>query len=373
MRFGTQALKDALRLGDFNKRYVADIFSNGARVLKDVPITAPRLTESASSLVQGTGSFTVVYQDDFAREISPSQIGDVFSPFGTQVVISAIITVGAGFTERIQLGTYLVSETPSIITTRYLFNGALVTKGDRIDVSIKDLFYGVQRDRFHVPGSPPSLISVWDEVQRLTGLTVTKTITDGTITAEVAYQEDKLQAVYDLATVLDATACVLSDGSVSMRPNVWPASVDTLSWGDDGTLIHAGRGMANDLVYNQVVVRSHDTTNGAAVLATAELTTGPLRTSNPDGSLSPYRRVPYFYSSQFITNAAQAQAYADRTLPRVSKLRSVSVVLTEVFNPLREIGDVITVKRLGETFDGRVTDISRSESDTQETTVAVGQ
>jgi hypothetical protein len=373
MRFGTPALKDVLRLGDFNKRYVADFFSNGVRMAKDVPITMPRFDDSASSLVQGTGSFRVIYQDDFAREVSPSQIGDLFSPFGTQVAISVIITVGAGFTERVPLGLYLVSETPSIITTRYLFNGALVTKGDQIDISIKDLFYGVQRDRFQVPGSPPDLSSVWAEVQRLTGLTVTKTITDGVITAAVAYQEDKLQAVYDLATVLDATACMLSDGTVSMRPNVWPAAVDALSWGDAGTLVSAGRGMANDLVYNQVVVRSYDSGTGAAVLAMAELTTGPLRTRNADGSLSPYRRVPYFYSSQFITTAAQAQAYADLTLPRVSKLRSVSVKLTEIFNPLRDIGDVITVNRLGETFLGRVTDISRTDQATQETTVAVGQ
>jgi hypothetical protein len=373
MRYGSQALKDVLRLGSFDKRYVADFFYNGVRQIQDAPITQPRFDGSGSSLVQETGSFTVVYQDDFAREVSPSAIGDLFSPFGTQVAISVIITDGPGFTERIPMGLYLVSETPSIITQRYLFNGALVTKGDLITVSIKDLFYGVQRDRFQIPGSPPDLTSVWREFQRLTRLPVTNTITDSVITAAVAYQEDKLQAVYDLATVLDATACMLSDGTASMRPNVWPAPVDTLSWGDDGTLVNAGKGMSNDLVYNMVVVRSYNSTTGDAVLATAEITSGPLRTQNADGSRSPYGRVPYFYSSPFITTAAQAQAYANRTLPRVSQLRSVAVKLTEVFNPLREVGDVITVKRLGESFIGRVTDISRSDSGTQDTTVAVGQ
>jgi hypothetical protein len=363
----------AVLKGSFNKRYVADFFADGDRVLQDVPVTNVQLADSGSSLVQGTGSCTVIYQDHFGTELSPKNIGDIFSPFGTQVAVSVIITAGAGFVERIPLGRYLISETPAIITTRFLFNGAVLSKGDQIDLSLKDLFYGVQRDRFAVPGSPPSLTSVWGEMQRLTGLPVTKRITDGPISATVAYQEDKLQAVYDLATVLDATACLLSDGTVSMRPNVWPASMDTLSWGDGGTLVDVGRGMANDLVYNQVIVRAYNSATAAAILASAEVTSGPLRTQNLDGSLSPYRRVPYFYSSQYIITDAQAQTYAAATLPRVSALRSVSVKLKEIFNPLREVGDVLTVKRLGEQFDGRVTDITRDSGGTQQTTVAVNQ
>lgn len=370
MRFGTPALKSVLN-GSFDWRYVADVFSNGVRVLQDVPITNPSFIDSSTSLVQRTGTCTITYQGDFAREIAPSQIGDLFSPFGTQVAVSIIVWAGAGFLERIPLGVYLVAETPSIVTTRFLWQGGVVSKGDRIDLTLKDLFFGVQGDRFQVPGSPPSLTSVWAEMQRLTGLTVTKSITDGPITAAVAYQEDKLQAVYDLATVLDATACMLPDGTVSMRPNVWPAAVDTLSWGDNGTLVDVNRGMANDLVYNQVVVRSYDSGSGVAVLASAEITSGPLRTKNLDGSLSPYRRKPYFYASQYITTAAQAQAYATLNLPRVSSLRSVAVKLTEILNPLRDLGDVVPVKRLGETFLGRVTDITRTNGPNQETTVAV--
>lgn len=372
MRFGTAALKGVLKGGSFDKRYLIDVFMNGTRVLADVPCTNVSLTDSSSAMIQGTGSLTVVYQDDFAREISPKDVGDVFAPFGTQVALYSIVSAGPGFIERTLLGTYLVSETPSIIATRYLFQGGVVSKGDQIDLSLKDLMYGVQRDQFYMPGAPPSLASCWAEVQRLTGLPVTKTIPDGRISSAVAYQTDKLQAVYDVANLsLDAVACMTADGTVSMRPNAWPASMDTISSGDNGTLVNVGRGMANDLVYNQVVVRANG--GGQAVLASAEITSGPLRTREPGGGLSPYRRVPYFYSSQYITTVAQAQQYAATWLPRVSKLRSTSVVVTEIFNPLRDLGDVITVKRLGERFVGRVTNISRDGGPTQNTTVAVGQ
>src|SRR2546430_8658898 len=48
-----------------------------------------------------------------------------------------------------------------------------------------------------------SVIVLVMEYQRLVGFPITKTITDAAIPASVAYQEDKLQACYDLATVLD--------------------------------------------------------------------------------------------------------------------------------------------------------------------------
>jgi hypothetical protein len=138
-----------------------------------------------------------------------------------------------------------------------------------------------------------------------------------------------------------------------------------------GTLIDAIPRLSNDNVYNAVVVRGTAANGSTIVLAVAELTDGPLRVRNPDGSLSPYRRVPYYYTSQYITTQEQAQAYADKMLPRVSKLRSLTYDLVETFNPLREVGDVLNVYRLGDSFVCRITDISRDTGPTQTLTVTV--
>lgn len=373
MRSSSSTLRDVLT-GSFDRRWVLDVFYDGARVLQDLPCTAPSMTDDASQLVQQQGSVTVVYQGDFADSIAPDDVGDILSPFGTQVELAMIVTAGPGFSERIRMGRYMISETPSIITTRFLFNGAVASRGDQITLTLQDLFYGVSVDRFDAPGTPPSLASAWGEVQRLTGLQVTKNLDDAKIPTTVAYQDDRLQGVYDVANYsLDAVPCMLSDGTVSMRPNDWPDPVDALSWGDGGNLIGVSRGMANDSVYNSVVVRAYDTAEATAILASGEITSGPLRTQNSDGSLSPYRRRPTFYSSQYITTPDQAQAYVDTWLPRVSKLTSVQVTLTETINPLRELGDVLTVKRLGETFTGRVLQIARSSDVIQQTTVDVRQ
>ncbi|WIA99751.1 hypothetical protein [Curtobacterium sp. MCBA15_012] len=372
MRTCSVGLPDVLA-GSFDRRWLLDVFYDGVRVLQDVPCTRPDFTDDAGQLVQSTGTTTIVYQGDFAESIAPTEVSDLLAPFGTQVEVYLIVSAGPGFTERIRMGRYMVAETPSVVTTRFVLNGGVVSKGDRIDLTLKDLFYGVQVDRFDTPGSPPSLDSAWAEVQRLTGLQVTKSVADAPIPTTVAYQEDRLQGVYDVANyALDAVACLTPDGTVSMRPNVWPDPVDTVRWGDDGTLVHVNRGLANDSVYNKVVVRAYDSTQGAGVLASGEITDGPLRTRNRDGSLSPYRRRPTFYSSQFITTQAQAEEYVAKWLPRVSQLKSVQVTITEVLNPLRELGDVLTVDRLGEQFIGRVVGIRRGTGANQQTTLEVG-
>lgn len=369
MRDSSDALRAALT-GDFTMRYVADVTLDGVRLIQDLPIISPKFNDDSSSLVQSSGSCTVIYQGAFADSIAPKDIGDVLSPFGTRLAVSVLISVGDALQERIPLGVYLLSETPSIVTQKFLFQGRYVAQGDQIDLNLKDLFYGVQRDDFDAPGSAPSLTSVWSEVQRLTQLPLTRTVADGPIPTSVAYQQDKLQAVYDLATVLNATACMTPDGTVSMRANDWPAVVDTIHDGDGGTLVNVGRAMSNDNVYNKVVIRS-SAGDGSAVLATAEITSGPLRTSNADGSLSPYRRVPYFYSSDYITTQDQAQAYAATLLPQISRLRAVSVPVNENFNPLREIGDVVAINWLDEEIFGRVSAITRDDTGQQKTTVTV--
>jgi len=360
--------------GSFNKRWLADVIVDGNRVIADAPIVNPQFTEDATSLVQGSGSCTIVWQDDFGASVAPDQIGDWFAPFGTVIAISVVVTVGDGFVERIPFGQFLIAETPSTITTTFAYKGATLSKGDRIDLNLKDLFYGVQRDRFDTPGAAPDLSSVWAEYQRLLGfpVTVPASVPDAAIPTSVAYQEDKLQACYDLAAVLDATCYMTADGTGSMRPNVWPAPVDTLKWGDGGTLLSFDRALANDNVYNKVVIRS-TAGDGSAILGMAEISDGPLRTHNADGSLSPYRRVPYFYSSDYITTTGAASKYAQTLLPRVSKLRSVIVTLTEAFNPLREVGDVLTIIRQSETLLGRVTQINRDSSGSQQTVVVVNQ
>lgn len=373
----TSQLLAVLARGGFDIRWVCDVYYDGVRQLADVQVLAPKLTEDGTAKVQQSGSLTIIYQDRMGVSIAPEGVEDILSPFGTTLLLYMIVTDGPKFEERVPMGVFVISDTPSIEALKWRWRGRNLSKGDRIQLAFKDSFYKVLRNRFDVPGVTPSLTSTYDEIQRLTRLTVTRNVAvpDGTIPRALVYEEDRLDAVYELAKARDAVPYMLADGSVSLRPNVWGAPVDTISAANveehkrTGTLIGVRRGMSADGVYNRVVVRASG--QGAGVLASGEITEGPLRASNAGGADSPFGRVPYFLSSQLVTTQAQAANEVAKWLPRVSRPQATVLEIEEIINPLREVGDVLTVKRLGEQFLARVVKVQRTDAKTQKTSVVV--
>lgn len=606
MRLYTQQLLQVLARGTFDSRWVCDVFYDGARKMQDVDLEDVKLTEDATAKVQQSGSLKIVYQGRDGVSIAPQGVEDILSPFGTTLALYMLITNGPRFEARVPMGVFVVSDTPTIETVPWSFRGKTLSKGDRIGLTFKDPFYKVLRNRFDVPGVTPSLASTYAEIQRLTRLTVTRSadVPDGPIPRALVYEEDRLDAVYELAKALDAIPYMRADGSLSLRPNVWGEPVDTISaanadqapvvltpegrtawteqrrnralnprmvstgllyevgvrWGwvasfpttggpdecpsyarltvgagtvgagrgfdwymnmdtvgmntasgkaqpvvagetltvrakvraskaapgnlrlrihdgvsawlmptltvpavalpanewvelshtftvpasgflsvraevnatgwtstdtwdqaalqvgdggdyfdgttnpggglqrtrwvtaanagpsvvetreiipatyapqrpQRGTLVRVKRGMTAEGVYNRVVVRAQG--QQAGVLAAGEITGGPLRASNADGADSPFGRVPYFLSSQLVTTPAQAEAEVAKWLPRVSRPQATVLDIEEIVNPLREVGDVVTIKRLGESFPARVVKVQRSSGRTQTTSVLV--
>lgn len=368
MRFGSPQLEEVLR-GSFNHRYLADLHYDGRRVLADVPIINPRFSENGDASVQQSGSCTVVWQDYYGRSMSPTEIGDIFAPFGAELHVYDIVWLG-GFMERIPLGVFRIVDVPSARDETQLFGGRTISTGSVIDLKLKELLAVVQEDRFDVPTAPTDLSSVWREMGRLTGLQLTRTLPDAQITRAVAYKEDRLEALYDLANILDGIPHMTPDGTLSLRPKDWPDPVDTLVRGPSGSIISVGRFLSSGSVYNRVTVRGK-TDDGVEVLATAEIPSGPLRTLNPDGSRSPYGRRTFFVSSDLIENQAQAREYAARQLPRVSTLQAVVVPVVEKHNPLRERGDVVTIQRADTALTGRIITIERGGGQTMPMTAEV--
>lgn len=375
MRPHSAELRDVLRGGAFNSRWVVDVFYDDIRAERDVPVTAVTFNEDGTAKIQQSGTLVIVWQDSYGNSVAPQAVGDLFSPFGTTLRLYKIITLGGLFQERVPMGTFVVSDTPEIDSVRWSFFGRSRVKGEKIKLVFKDPFYKVQRNRFYVPGVTPSLASVYDEIQRLTLLPVTRsTVTDGTIPRALVYDEDRLEAVYELANVLDAVPYMTADGTVSLRPNVWGSAVDTIdaanaSEDGRGTLVSASYGMSAEGVYNAVVFRGQG--QQAGVLASAQITEGPLRVANANGSDSPFGRVPYFMSSQLVKTPAEAAAIVATWLPRVSRPQATILTITEVENPLREVGDVVTVRRAGQEFPGRVLSVLRTVGKTQTTRVVV--
>jgi hypothetical protein len=367
MRSGSTDLQGVLT-GDFTRRWEADLYYDGNRQMTNLPLTNVQFGEDGDAQVQQTGSCAVVWTDEFATSLSPAAPQDPLAPFGAQLFVWCVIEAGS-FSERVEYGHYEITDVPSARDQWLQFRGEWLTVGSVVQLTLSEITAGISQEKWPVPTPPSQLASTWLELGLITGLTLTRTVTDAAIPRSYAYQDNKLDVVYDLCDVmLDAVPHIMTDGTFSARPNTWPAPVYTLTRQDH--IVDVGTLMSASEVYNDVVVTSY-ATDQSVVLARASITDGPLRVANSDGSISPFRRRTYAQSSQLVTTQAQAQAWAQSTLARVSTVRTRVLPITVVFNPLIERGDVILIERPTEWWTGRVVTIDRS-ADQQAMTVQVG-
>lgn len=365
MRFGSDILKGILT-GSFNHYWSADLYYNGERRMQDVPITAPRASEDANANIQQSMSCTVVWTDDFGRSVLPTAVQDDFAPFGAQLQVFCIVEAGE-FLERVPYGWFQITNVPDARDEQMRFRGDWITVGSIVELELKELLAAVAEESFDVPTSPKALTSAWDEVGRITGFALDRAVPDAAITRTVMYEDNKLDALYDLMSViLAAVPHMNADGTLGARPKSWPEPVDRIT---RDVIVSVGSMMSAAQVYNRVVVRANGS-DQASVLAVAEITTGPLRVRNADGSRSPFGARTRYLSSEFVTTKAQAQKWADEELAQRSLLRTRVVPVVELFNPLRERGDVVLIERPTQWLIGRVVTIDRDHP-TQSLTVEI--
>jgi hypothetical protein len=218
---------------------------------------------------------------------------------------------------------------------------------------LKDRLVKVERDEFPFPTAPKST-SAWREVQEITGFPIVRSVPDAAVTSAVAYEGEKRAALNKLFDLMGAWPQLDPGGVLTGLPKAWGAPV-----GDIRGVVSAPYSLSAVETYNMVIVEGKSP-DGDPIYATADVSEGFLRVRNGDGSVSPFGQKPYRYSSEFLTTYPQCAAYARDLLLRVSKVRGVRRDVTEPFNPLREVGDVLR-------FDGglvRVQKITHSGAET---------
>lgn len=333
MRAATDELRRALADGGFTTRWVFDLMYNNDRQLADVEVSRPDLSWDGGRFVTGAGSVRVLWSDDHARSIIPRQIGDMFSPFGAEMQVDCLITAGT-FSERVPMGRFVVSEIPDAEEARLLWEGRLIHAGESFTVNLADRLAKVERDDFPFPTAPTSS-SAWDEVQTITGIPVVRNVPDAEVPTSTAYEGPRDEALKGLFDVLDAWPHMDSAGALTARSKTWGSPVDELV-----NVVAAPPSMTAQYTYNRVVAVGKSP-EGDPIYGVKEITDGFLRVRNADGSQSPFGGATYRYQSDLLTTQGQVDAYAASLLPRVARIRSVTRDITEPFNPLREVGDVL--------------------------------
>jgi hypothetical protein len=342
MRPHTQQLLDTIRKGGYRRRRVADLYYGRARVADNVPLVDPKLVWKGSDKIQGSGSTRVVWQGRFGESIVPRWAGDTFAPFGPTLFVRDVIQAG-GARWEIPLGWFPIVDVPNAQDQRMKHQGRSISIGSVLDLTLADRMSELRDDPFDAPQAPGDLTSAVAETSRMTGFQITRSVPDAKIPRTVVYQDDRLDALYDLCrVVLDAVPYMTSDDTLSFRPNAWPQPVDELVFGGPkGTVQSIGNGMSTDGVKNYVVVRSQG--SDGAVLYRSYLREGPLRPFEAPGVYAPARVRKLILSSQYVTTAPEAKSWGDRELLAASRITAKDVPIVLPYNPLYEVGDVLQI------------------------------
>lgn len=251
---------------------------------------------------------------------------------------------------------YAKPDSPDAPHERRVYVTTGVVKLDAVDLT-----FNVDRDRFEAPESASSG-TVLNEIARLTKrhfpLVIDAGVTDTNVSPLLVFDRERLEAVQDLASRVNARYRMGGDGEC----HVYPARTNPV-WRVEPTagLVSVARKQSADGLVNRWVVEGKEAADGKPVRATASIDSGPLRYGGPHG------RAPFFYSSEMIVTEGQALAYAIQLRDEFLATLAVELAVETVPRPELQAGDWIEVGcpvAAGHVayFPGQVTSIRRSGS-----------
>jgi hypothetical protein len=228
-----------------------------------------------------------------------------------------------------------------------------VPGGASIEIGAYDLGWVTKKDRLIAPESPPvggpdgdglTPNTVVSEVTRLMrdicGVVVAPGVTDQSVSANVIYERERMDAVQDLCKRIFCDYRFTGEGLLEIYPVLEQPPVATLQGGPDGLLVAVDRAQDAEGLKNRFVVdgtRELEDGKSEPIRAIVDIDYGVLSIDGPFG------RVPEFYSSTMIASQAQADAYATQmALSQISGL-TIDLAVTCLPMPHLQHGDWVTV------------------------------
>lgn len=361
MRAGTDNLAAVLRSGGFSVRLVADVFYGATRTFADLPVDTWQLNWDSEADIKASGKLTIAYSSAIADSLSPTEFTSILAPFGQQVSVRMLITANEDrFTETLQLGWYRIESIPDAVDENFELLGQTLTVGSRVTVNLQDRMLAVKRAGFHSERNAKAGGSCWDELGKLTGAQLLRTLPDQPLPSSLVYEASQggvLKAVQGIANALGGVPYFTSDGMLSVLPDEDGDVVATLEVGERGTVIDAGLAMDSEGVYNAVVGTFTDDDQNP-IYSVASIRSGALAVG------SEYGEYVRYYSSEFVKTQAQADKAVQAVLTQSSKSQSYRVPVQCIIDPRIEDGDVVTVQRMnGTSVTGRVMNHSLSSGE----------
>lgn len=219
-----------------------------------------------------------------------------------------------------------------------------VPGGTVVQITAQDRGRNAQSYRLLAPESPPgSSPTIVSEIQRLMDgiapVVTTSGVVDRAVNKSLVYQDDRLNAVQDLARRILCDVRFNGDGQCEIYPLTAQSPVWTVRGGPEGALVRVNRSQSLDGLYNIFVVEGTATNGGRSIPVTgiSQISTGPLSVNGPHG------RVPKFYSSPMISTQAEADAYAQTMMSTQLAGLTTDLKVECLPNPAIQQGDWVTI------------------------------
>lgn len=310
-------------------RIQVDAYRDGQLVLADLPIGGGSVTVDSGSQVRRTLSLTVS-DPSLAPGTDPLA---PLAPYGSELYVRRGIRYPNSSVEWVPLGWFRVESCSH-------------TSGDQLQVTGADRSASVQDAKFTGTTASVTSNTIPAEITRLiqggrSGTTVTDRTGNTSPTPSVFWEQDRWQAIQELAQSIGADVFFDPDGNaiIAPTPSITSAPVWWVDAGESGVLVSASTESTREGTFNGVVASGEAGGSWPPVSATVTDNdpASPTRWGGPFG----YK--PYFYVSPLITTQAQATAAATSLLAKVRAMgRQLSVSL--VPNPALEVGDVVRVR-----------------------------
>jgi hypothetical protein len=178
-------------------------------------------------------------------------------------------------------------------------------------------------------------------------------VSDANVSASAVFEDDRLAALSDLASRVNAQLFVDGDGIVQVKPL---PSLDspqfTYRLGADSTLLAVDLTLTREGVYNAVIAKGEQVEGQAPLLSIATETGGPAAWGGPFG------RVPLFYSSSLMTTQGAVDGAARTRLQSLISGRDLEVTIEVVPDTRMEPNDVVQLALPQATYTGRVKELT---------------
>jgi hypothetical protein len=355
MRAHSDQLAEVLQ-GSFSSRLIADVFHGTERVKENLDLTGWSQGGDLTAEVKESGRATVVYQSIAGESLKPLGTEGILSPFRARLFLLMEISEGA-FSETIKIGWATVTDVPYARDHYSDIAGKRIVVASVVDLVFQSLDEDVKAWGFRSEEQPPSLTSAYAELRRITNMPVIETLPDRAIPQSITYEASKggrLKGVQTLAGLFDGRAVVNPAGAWTIVPHNPGPVVGTLSIGPDGTVTDVPYSVTTEGVFN-CVIGNFETADRTPIFSIAELTIGPLATSNGE-------RTEWVGPNDLVRTQAAGDSWVKAVLDRSTRTQQYDVAIQCVVNPLIELGDMLEVVGNDAPLKGQVVKIDRSNA-----------